>query len=253
MPVLTNRLTQVIENFALVFRVGYDKTIEKGENMFDDFKDDLMKEIAKQIPFVHCRIIGKEKNFIKGTQDLHSFGCLTAIDLFKFSKEEKRDMPAMFIIPYLRKGISSRVKQFLELGAKADLVVDENPESELGILHLLCCFTNSQSKDIAGATISRMLTDLNARNYSFFSESWVVKQKKPYNKKTDGMPSDHPDKKEMLMITTSDPSRNIMTMKEIKDDKLSGGGKYQEIKADGLKSGGRFGNLFHYNKDKTIH
>ena len=53
------------------------------------------------------------------------------------------------------------------------------------------------------------------------------------------------------MITTSDPSRNIMTMKDIKDNKLSGGGKYQETKADVLC--GRFANLFHYNKDKTIH
>ena len=219
--------------------------------MFDDLKDDWkMKEIAKRIPFVHCRIMGKDKNYIKGTQDLHSLGCLTAIDLFKFSKEEKRDTPAMFIIPYLRKEVSSRFNTFLKLGIKADMVVDENPESELGILHLVCCFTNSTSKDIAGATISRMLTDVNARNYSFFSESWVVKQKKPYDRDRDGMPSEHPDKKEILMVTTSDPSRNIMTIKDIKDDKLVGG-KYHEPKADVLC--GRFANLFHYNKDKTIH
>jgi len=209
-----------------------------------------LKEIAKQIPFVHCRIIGKEKNFIKDTQALHSFGCFTAMDLFKHSKKEKQDMPAMFIIPYLRKGVSSRFNTFLELGTRADVVVDENPESELGILHLICCFTNAMSKDMAGATVSRMLADVNAQRYSFFSESWVVKQKKPYDNKRDGMPSEHPDKKEMLMVTTSDPSRNIMTMKDIKDDKLVGG-KYQETKADVLC--GRFANLFHYNKDKTIH
>ena len=219
--------------------------------MFDDFKDHMMKEIGKQMPFVHCRILGKDKNYIKDTQSLHSFGCFTAMDLFKHSKEEKQEMPAMFIIPYLRKGVASRFRQFLELGAKADVVVDENPESELGILHLICCFTNAMSKDMAGATVSRMLTDLNARNYSFFSESWVVKQKKPYDSKRDGLPSEHPDRKEILMITTSDPSRNIMTMKDIKDNKLSGGGKYQETKADVLC--GRFANLFHYNKDKTIH
>ena len=219
--------------------------------MFDDFKDDIMKEINKQIPFVHCRILGKDKNYIKDTQSLHSFGCFTAMDLFKHSKEEKQEMPAMFIIPYLRKGVSSRFQQFIELGTKADVVVDENPESELGILHLICCFTNTKSKDMAGETVSRMLTDLNARNYSFFSESWVVEQKKPYDRELDGMPSEHPDKKEILMITTSDPSRNIMTMKDIKEDKLSGGGKYHETKAD--VSCGRFANLFHYNKDKTIH
>ena len=219
--------------------------------MFDDFKDDIMKEISKQIPFVHCRIIGKEKNFIKNTKDLHSFGCFTAMDLFKFSKEEKRDMPSMFIIPYLRKGVSSRFQKFIDLGIRADVVVDENPESELGILHLICCFTNSKSKDMAGVTISRMLTDLNARNYSFFSESWVVEQKKPYDNKRDVMPSEHPDRKEILMISTSDPSRNIMTMKDIEDGKLSGGGKYQETKAD--VSCGRFGNLFYYNQDKTLH
>tara|TARA_R100000656_G_scaffold26733_2_gene23589 strand:+ start:2385 stop:3041 length:657 start_codon:yes stop_codon:yes gene_type:complete len=218
--------------------------------MFDDFKDDIMKEIAKRIPFVHCRILGKDKNYIKDTQSLHSFGCFTAMDLFKFSKEEKREMPAMFIIPYLRKGVSPRFQQFLDLGIKADVVVDEKPESEVGILHLICCFTDSKSKDMAGSTISRILTDVNARHYSFLSESWVVEQKKPYDGDRDCMPSEHPDKKEILMITTSDPSRNIMTMKDIQDDKLVGG-KYHETKAD--VSCGRFANLFHYNKDKTIH
>ena len=218
--------------------------------MFDDFKDHMMKEIAKQIPFVHCRILGKDKNYIKDTQSLHSFSCFTAMDLFKHSKEEKREMPAMFIIPYLRKGVSSRFQQFLELGIRADIIVDENPESEVGILHLICCFTDSKSKDMAGATISRMLTDVNARNYSFLSESWAVEQKKPYDNKRDGMPSEHPDRKEILMIVTSDPSRNIMTIKDIKEDKLEGG-KYHETKADVWC--GRFANLFHYNKDKTIH
>ena len=240
----------MIENFALALELGYDKTIGKGENMFDDFKDDIMKEISKRIPFVHCRILGKDKNFIKDTQDLHSFGCFTAMDLFTHSKTEEKEMPAMFIIPYLRKGVASRFQKFIDLGTRADVVVDENPESELGVLHLVCCFTDTKSKDIAGATISRMLTDLNARHYSFLSESWVVKQKKPYDRDRDGMPSEHPDKKEILMVTTSDPSRNIMTIKDIKDDKLVGG-KYHETKADVLC--GRFANLFHYNKDKTIH
>jgi len=209
-----------------------------------------LEEVLKHIPFVHCRILGKDKNYIKSTRDLHSFGCFTAMDLFKFSKEEKREMPAMFIIPYLRKGVAPRFQTFLELGTKADMIVDENPESEVGIIHLICAFTNSKSKDIAGATISKLLTDVNARNYSFFSESWVVKQKKPYDNKRDGMPSDHPDKKEILMITTSDPSLNIMTIKDIKENKLEGG-EYHQTKAD--VSCGRFANLFHYNKDKTIH
>ena len=218
--------------------------------MFDDFKDDIMKEIAQRIPFVHCRIIGKDKNYINSTQDLHSFSCFTAIDLFKFSKEEKRDTPAVFIIPYLRKGVASRFQQFLDLGTKADLIVDDHPETEVGMLHLFCSFTDTRSKDIAGATISRMLTDLKARNYSFLSESWVVEQKKPYDNKRDGLPSEHPDRKEILMIVTSDPSRNIMTTKNIKEDKLEGG-KYHETKAN--VSCGRFGNLFHYSEDKTIH
>jgi hypothetical protein len=172
------------------------------------------------------------------------------MDLFKVSKAEKQDMPAMFIIPYLRKGVSPRFQQFLDLGIRADIIVDEKPESEVGILHLICCFTDSTSKDMAGATISRMLTDVNARHYSFFSESWGVEQKKPYDRDRDCMPSEHPDRKEILMVITSDPSRNIMTTKDIKDDELVGG-KYHETKAD--VSCGRFANLFHYNKDKTIH
>ena len=43
-----------------------------------------------------------------------------------------------------------------------------------------------------------------------------------------------------------------MTMKDIKDDKLSGG-KLQRTKAD-VSVGGRFSNLFLYQRDdKTVH
>ena len=79
----------------------------------------------------------------------------------------------------------------------------------------------------------------------------MVEQKKPYNYKKDGMPSDHPDKKEKLIVITSDPRQNIMTMKDIRENKL-GKGIYRKTKAQ--NSMGRFSNLFNYEKQmSTIH
>jgi|TARA_R110002020_G_scaffold272381_2_gene487431 hypothetical protein len=221
--------------------------MEKGENMFDDFKDELLKSI----PVRYVRLVPmKEK--IESINALHSYGCFTAMDLFKFSKEEKKDTPAMFIIPYDRKNWSARFASFLEMGDKADLLVDDKTKGRYGCIHIVCEFTNTLSKDITVPIIKGVLDDTNARYYSFLSETWVVKQKKPYDRDLDGLPSEHPDKKEKLLICTSDPTENIMTMKDIKDDKLSGG-KLQRTKAD-VSVGGRFSNLFLYQRDdKTVH
>jgi hypothetical protein len=99
--------------------------------------------------------------------------------------------------------------------------------------------------------ITGMLKDMSSPYYSFVSETWVVKQKKPYDREQDGMPSEHPDRKEKLIICTSDPTQNIMTMKDIEDNKLTGDGDYQTTKAD--VSVGRFSNLFKDDKEHTRH
>jgi len=179
------------ENFALALGLGYDKTIGKGENMdFEDFKD----EVRKSIPMRYVRLVPMKKK-IESINELHSYGCFTAIDLFQFSKKEKTDTPAMFIIPYDRKNWSARFDSFLEMGDKADLIVDDKTKGRYGCLHIVCEFTNSFSKDITVPIIKGVLDDTNARYYSFLSETWVVKQEKPYDRELDGMPSEHPDKK----------------------------------------------------------
>ena len=215
--------------------------------MFEEIKD----ELAKHMPMRHIRLVPTKKQ-IENMDELHSYGCFTAMDMFKFSKEEKHEMPAMFIIPYDRKNWSARFDSFLDMGSKAQMLVDDKTKGRYGYIHIICEFTTTLSKDITAPIIKGMLDDTRARYYSFFSESWVVKQKKPYDNKRDGMPSDHPDKREKLMIITSDPTHNIMTMKDIEDNKLSGGGDYQKTKAD--IQVGRFSNLFLYQRDdKTVH
>ena len=216
--------------------------------MFNDFKDELMRSI----PMRDVRLIPTPKQF-QSINDLHSYGCFMAMDLFKFCKGEKKETPAMFIIPYDRESWSTRFASFLEMGNKADLVIDDKTKGRYGCIHIVCEFTNTMSKDITVPIIKGVLDDTNARYYSFLSETWVVKQKKPYDRDLDGMPSDHPDRKEKLLICTSDPTHNIMTMKDIEDDKLSGGGDYQRTKAD-VSVGGRFSNLFLYDRDdRTVH
>ena len=129
--------------------------------MFDDFKDELLKSI----PVRYVRLVPmKEK--IESINALHSYGCFTAMDLFKFSKEEKKDTPAMFIIPYDRKNWSARFASFLEMGDKADLLVDDKTKGRYGCIHIVCEFTNTLSKDITVPIIKGVLDDTNARYYS---------------------------------------------------------------------------------------
>ena len=213
---------------------------------FDDFKE----ELVKQMPIKYSRIVPLKKP-LESINDMHSLGCWTAIDLFQFSKENQHDTPALFLLPFDRQLICDRFKQFLTHGEKADLVIDEDKSSRYGALHIICEFTTTLSKDMMVPIIKGMLKDMSSPYYSFVSETWVVKQKKPYDKELDGKPSEHPDKMEKLIICTSDPTQNIMTMKDIVDDKLTGGGEYQRTKAD--ISVGRFSNLFQNDSEHTRH
>jgi hypothetical protein len=214
--------------------------------MFDDFKEELLKNM----PIKYSKIVPL-KTPLESIHDMHSLGCWTAIDLFQFSKENKHDTPALFLLPFDRQLVNDRFKLFLTHGEKADLVIDEDQSSRYGALHIICEFTTSFSKDIMVPIIKGMLKDMSSPYYSFVSETWVVKQKKPYDPEQDCMPSEHPDRKEKLIICTSDPTQNIMTMKDIEDNKLTGGGDYQTTKAD--VSVGRFSNLFKDDKEHTRH
>jgi len=214
--------------------------------MFDDIKEELMK----QMPIKYSKIVPLKKP-LESIHDMHSLGCWTAIDLFLFSKEHQHDTPALFLLPFDRQLVNDRFKQFLTHGEKADLIIDEDKSSRYGALHIICEFTTTVSKDMMIPIIQGMLTDMSSPYYSFVSETWVVKQKTPYDRELDGMPSDHPDRKEKLIICTSDPTQNIMTIKDIEDGKLSGGGDYQCTKAD--VSVGRFSNLFKNDLEHTRH
>ena len=212
--------------------------------------DEIREELIKQLPIRHARILPL-KNPIESVNEMHSLGCWTAIDLFQFSKEHKRDTPALFLLPFDRTLITERFQEFLKHGEKADLVIDETKGNRYGTLHIVCEFTSDMSKDMMIPIVKGMLKDLNAPYYSFVSETWVVKQKKPYNREQDGRPSDHPDRKEKLIVCTSDPTQNIMTMKDIADNKLTGDGDYSKTKAD--ISVGRFSNLFSNDTEHTRH
>ena len=214
--------------------------------MFDDFKEELLKNM----PIKYTRII-PFKTPLESIYDMHSLGCWTAIDLFKFSKEHKHDMPALFLLPFDRELINDRFKMFLDKGSQADMIIDEDKSSRYGALHIICEFTTTFSKDIMVPIIRGMLKDMSSPYYSFVSETWVVKQKKPYDRDLDGLPSEHPDREEKLIVCTSDPTQNIMTMKDIEDDKLTGDGDYQKTKAD--VSVGRFSNLFRDDSEQTRH
>ena len=212
--------------------------------------DEIKEELLNQLPIRHTKILPLPRS-IDSVDSMHSLGCWVAMDLFEFSKAHKHDTPAVFLLPFDRTLITERFKQFMTHGEKADLVIDETKGGRYGALHIICEFTSDLSKDMMIPIVKGMLTDLNAPYYSFVSETWVVKQKKPYNREQDGRPSEHPDRKEKLIVCTSDPTQNIMTMKDITNGKLTGDGDYQKTNAD--VSLGRYTNFFRDDTEHTRH
>jgi len=134
------------------------------------------------------------------------------------------------------------------MGKDVGVLQDDHPDRPFAVMYIGCCFTNTLSKNLAVKVISGMLDDFNAKYYAFISEAWCVKAengKEVPVKELEVAPSEHPDKQEILMVSTSDHTQTIMTTKPIRNRMLihSEGNRTQTNGKD-MKEQGRFSNLF---------
>ena len=215
--------------------------------MDEDKMNELMEKFKKNFPVEFTALHGESRNNYHDIDMFHSYACHVAIDGFEYHKEEKKEMPNLFLIPFERKLVTPRGNQLLSMGKEVGVLQDEHPDRPFAVAYIGCRFTNTLSKNLGVKVISGMLDDFNAKYYAFVSEAWCVKAegKNVPIKELDVMPSEHPDRQEILMVSTSDHNQTIMTTKPIRDNMLihSEGNRVQTNGED-MKEQGRFSNLF---------
>jgi len=209
---------------------------------------ELTEEFRKHFPVAFTALHGESKNNYHDIDMFHSYACHVSIDGFDFHREEKKEMPSLFLIPFERKLVTPRGSQFINMGRDVGVLDDKHPDRPFAVMYIGCEFTTTLSKNIAVKVISGMLDDFNAKYYAFISEAWCVKAKGKNIpiKELEVAPSEHPDKQEILMISTSGiDNTTIMTTKPIRDNMLihSEGNRVQTNGED-MKEQGRFSNLF---------
>ena len=216
--------------------------------MDEDKMQELIEKFKKNFPIEFTALHGEIRNNYHDIDMFHSYACHVAIDGFDYHKEEKKEMPSLFLIPFERKLVTPRGNQFIQMGKDVGVLQDEYPDRPFAVMYIGCCFTNTLSKNLAVKVISGMLDDFNAKYYAFISEAWCVKAENGKEipvKELEVAPSEHPDKEEILMVSTSDHTQTIMTTKPIRNRMLihSEGNRTQTNGKD-MKAQGRFSNLF---------
>ena len=216
--------------------------------MDEDKVKEMVERFGKNFPVEFTALHGEVKDNYHDIDMFHSYACHVAIDGFDFHREEKREMPSLFLIPFERKLVTPRGSQFINMGKDVGVLEDKYPDRPFAVMYIGCSFTTTLSKNIGVKVISGMLDDFNAKYYAFVSEAWCVKAKGKNVpiKELDVMPSEHPDREEILMINTCDSlNTTIMTTKPIRDNMLihSEGNRVQTNGKD-MKEQGRFSNLF---------
>ena len=215
--------------------------------MDEDKMKELIEKFKKNFPIEFTALHGESRNNYHDIDMFHSYACHVAIDGFEYHREEQKDMPNLFLIPFERKLVTPRGNQLLSMGKEMGVLGDEHPDRPFAVAYIGCRFTNTLSKNLGVKVISGMLDDFNAKYYAFVSEAWCVKAegKNVPIKELDVMPSEHPDRQEILMVSTSDHNQTIMTTKPIREGVLihSEGNRVQTNGED-MKGQGRFSNLF---------
>jgi len=208
---------------------------------------ELTDKFMKNFPVEFTTLRGQDTWQFHDIDMFHSYACNMAISGFDFyTTEVKEEMPSLFLIPFERKLVSSRGNEFIQMGKDAGVLGDDKPKSKYAVAYIGCKFTTTLSKNLAVKVISGMLDDFNAKYYAFISEAWCVKAKDKVVKGLDVAPSEHPDRQEILMISTSGiDNTTVMTTKPIRERVLihSEGNRVQTNGED-TSERGRFSNLF---------
>ena len=200
---------------------------------------DLKEKFLKNFPIEFTAIRPMEEQYTS-LEEYHKYSVNHGRDAFLFHRRKEMELPALFFIPYKRNMVSERGNQFIQMGKKCEVLHDPEPKSPFAEMVIGCKFTNDLSKNLAVTVVSGMLDDFNAPYYTFLTEAYALKMNKG-----DDMPdtrvSEHPDRKEIMMIHTCDQVKTIGTHFDIVDNDLLNKEHHEDMGDDRR---GKFSNLF---------
>ena len=200
---------------------------------------ELKEKFLKNFPIEFVAIRPMEEQY-SSLEEYHTYSVNHGRDAFLFHRRKEMELPALFFIPYKRSMVSERGQQFIQMGKKVEVLHDPEPKSPFAEMVIGCKFTSDLSKNLAVTVVSGMLDDFNAPFYTFMTEAFALKMKKGEdmpNKKV----SEHPDRKEIMMIHTCDQVKTIGTHFDIVDNDLLNKEHHEDMGDDRR---GKFSNLF---------
>ena len=200
---------------------------------------DLKEKFLKNFPIEFTAIRPMEEQY-KSLEEYHTYSVNHGRDAFLYHRRKEVELPALFFIPYKRSTVSERGNQFIQMGKKVECLHDPEPKSPFAEMVIGCKFTNDLSKNLAVTVVSGMLDDFNAPYYTFMTEAYALKMKKG-DDVPDKRVSEHPDRKEIMMIHTCDQVKTIGTHFDIVDNDLLNKEHHEDMGDDRR---GKFSNLF---------
>lgn len=199
---------------------------------------ELKEKFLKNFPIEFTAIRPMEYQY-KDLDEYHRYCVGHGKDAFLYHRRKEMELPALFFIPFKRNMVSERGNQFIQMGKKCEVLHDPEPKSPFAEMVVGCQFSSDLSKNLAVTVVSGMLDDFNAPFYTFISEAFALKMNK--GEDTNLAPSEHPNRKEIMMIHTSDQTKTIGTHFDIVDNDLKNKEHHINIGDDRR---GRFSNLF---------
>ena len=199
---------------------------------------DLKEKFLKNFPIEFTAIRPMEEQY-KSLEEYHTYSVNHGRDAFLYHRRKEVELPALFFIPYKRSTVSERGNQFIQMGKKVEVLHDPEPQSPFAEMVIGCKFSSDLSKNLAVTVVSGMLDDFNAPFYTFMTEAYALKVKKDIE--LEKRVSEHPDRKEIMMIHTCDQTKTIGTHFDIVDNDLKNRETLDDMSDDRR---GRFSNLF---------
>ena len=152
---------------------------------------ELKEKFLKSFPVEFTAIRPMKENY-KSLEDYHQYSVDHGKNAFMFHRANKQELPALFFIPYQRSMVSDRGHQFIQMGKKAEVLHDPEPNSPFAEMVIGCRFKDDLSKNLCVTIVAGMLDYFNAPFYTFMTEAYALKVKKGTD--VDTAPSEHPDR-----------------------------------------------------------
>tara|TARA_R100001224_G_scaffold39963_1_gene22837 strand:+ start:365 stop:1015 length:651 start_codon:yes stop_codon:yes gene_type:complete len=199
---------------------------------------ELKEKFLKSFPVEFTAIRGMKQKY-ESLEEYHEYSIKHGKDAFLFHRKNNQELPALFFIPYQRSMVSDRGHQFIQMGKKAEVLHDPEPNSPFAEMVIGCRFKDDLSKNLCVTIVAGMLDDFNAPFYTFMTEAYALKVKKGQD--VDTAPSEHPDRQEILMVHTCDQVKTMGTHVQIIGNELGQTETHEDLGEDRR---GRFSNLF---------